>query len=148
MNLRLKGAILAQVAKVADVAHVAHVAVSTECTVATDQPDLNEPKGRILRFRPRGGSPLRYWRGTGTGTIGEPGTPPVGDLAKYERTDETDDYRHRMVVNGLALVAVALLIGVGVWIAVTMADLRKKQDCALQGRRNCTPIEVTTPGRW
>jgi hypothetical protein len=73
---------------------------------------------------------------------------PVEDLAKFERTDEADDYRHRMVMNGLAVLVVAFLIGAGVWIATTMADMRKNQDCALQGRKNCTPIETPASNRW
>jgi hypothetical protein len=116
--------------------------------VSGDRTESSEPSGRILRFRPRGASPLHYLRGSLPGAGRHAGPSPVGDLAKYERTGDSDDYRHRMVVNGLALVAVALLIGAGVWLAVTMADMRKNQDCALQGRRNCTPISVTTPSRW
>jgi hypothetical protein len=28
------------------------------------------------------------------------------------------------------------------WLAISIADLRKNQDCALTGRRGCMPIEV------
>jgi hypothetical protein len=111
------------------------------------EPD--DPKGRILRFRPRGGLPLRrYFRRPGIVPAHQPGASPIEDLAKYERTDDSDDYRHRMVMNGLAVLVVAFLIGVGVWIATTMADLRKNQDCVLQGRKNCTPIDTPRPNRW
>lgn len=117
--------------------------------MASDRPDLTEPKGRILRFLPRAGSPLRrYSHRPDAAAAHEAATSAIEGLAKYERTDDGDDYRHRMVMNGLALVVVAVLIGVGVWIAITMAEMRKNQDCALQGRRNCTPIDVPAPGRW
>jgi hypothetical protein len=64
------------------------------------------------------------------------------DLAKFERGDDTDDYRHRMKVNVAAFVVVLLLIGAGLWLAETMAELRKHEDCILSGRHNCTPVEV------
>ena len=71
------------------------------------------------------------------------GPPPVEDLAKYERSDGADDYRHRMMVNVAAFVFVIVLIGAGLWLADTMARMRKNQDCVLSGRRGCTPVEVT-----
>jgi hypothetical protein len=67
---------------------------------------------------------------------------PVDDLAKYARGSESDDYRHRMIVNAAAFLFVIALIGAGLWLADRMAELRKNQDCALSGRRNCMPIEV------
>ncbi len=76
-----------------------------------------------------------------------PSTPPVEDLAKYERSNASDDYRHRMVVNVTAFVFVIGLIIAGIWLADTMAAMRKNQDCVLSGRRGCTPVEVTKD-RW
>lgn len=73
--------------------------------------------------------------------------PPVDDLAKYERGIEVDDYRHRMIVNLAAFVFVIALIGAGLWLADTMAQMRKNQDCVLSGRRNCSPVEVIR-NRW
>ena len=69
------------------------------------------------------------------------------DLAKYERSEATDDYRHRMIVNLTAFFVVAVLIGIGIWLADTMAAMRKNQDCVLSGRRNCAPVE-TSKDRW
>ena len=40
------------------------------------------------------------------------------------------------------VVIVSVLISAGVWIADTIAVMQKAQDCALQGRQNCAPIEV------
>jgi hypothetical protein len=69
------------------------------------------------------------------------------DLSRYEHGDEPDDYRHRMLMNAAAFVFVALLIGAGLWIANTMAAMRKNQDCVLSGRRGCTPVEMRHD-RW
>jgi hypothetical protein len=74
--------------------------------------------------------------------------PPVDDLKKYEAApDEPDDYRHRMIMNGLALLVTVLLVVAGVWIADVMAKMRKDQDCVLSGRRGCTPVDVPIPPR-
>lgn len=73
---------------------------------------------------------------------------PVEDLAKYERDDGPDDYRHRMLVNLAAFIFVAGLIVAGLWLAETMARMRKDQDCVLSGRRGCSPVEVTPQSRW
>jgi hypothetical protein len=35
-----------------------------------------------------------------------------------------------------------VLVAAGIWLLGTMADVRKAQDCAAQGRRNCATIEV------
>jgi len=72
---------------------------------------------------------------------------PVQDLTKFERSEGSDDYRHRMVVNIAAFVFVLALIGTGIWLVDTMAQMRKNQDCVLSGRRGCTPVEVTKD-RW
>jgi hypothetical protein len=37
-----------------------------------------------------------------------------------------------------------LLVVAGIWLLGSMADLRKVQDCAAQGRRNCRTIENQT----
>jgi len=35
-----------------------------------------------------------------------------------------------------------LLVIAGVWLMNTLRDIGKLQDCAMQGRRNCAPIET------
>ena len=69
------------------------------------------------------------------------------DLSLYEGGGEPDDYRHRMMMNAAALVVVVLLMGAGLWIANTMASMRKNQDCVLSGRSGCTPVEYSHE-RW
>ena len=98
-----------------------------------------ESKGQILKFRPRGSLFARPL----------PPPPPVDDLKKYEAApeNEPDDYRHRMTMNGLALLVTVLLIAAGVWIADVMARVRRDQDCVLSGRRNCADISAQIPPR-
>jgi hypothetical protein len=98
----------------------------------TERPPMaNEPDGRVLPFRRPGMQPAHR----------APVIPP--DLAKFEhRTDEPDDYRHRMVMNALAFVATMALVVGGIWIADVMAHMRKDQDCVLTGRVGCTPVEI------
>lgn len=68
---------------------------------------------------------------------------PAGNLEQFERSkDEPDDFHHRMVTNTLAFAFTALLIAGAVWLADSMLTIRKKQDCALYGRRDCAPIEA------
>lgn len=92
---------------------------------------------RVLRFRPRG-TPRWRWP---VGNIPQR-NPPIDDLAKFERSDSEDDYRHRMTINALALVATVLLVSAGVWLAIRITEMVQVQDCYLSGRRNCAPIEA------
>jgi len=56
-----------------------------------------------------------------------------------------EDEGNRAVENAVMLGFFVLLVAAGVWLLGTMADVRKAQDCAAQGRRNCNTIEI--PGR-
>jgi hypothetical protein len=53
-----------------------------------------------------------------------------------------------MITNGLALAICVVLVLAGVWIADTMADLRKTQDCVLAGHAGCTPLDVPVRSRY
>ena len=53
--------------------------------------------------------------------------------------------RDRRAANIFLLVAGAVLVGIGVWLANAMVDARRADDCMSSGRRNCSPIE--TPAR-
>ncbi len=103
-------------------------------------PPPSDPDNRIVRFRPRGSQ---------RPSQPSPQPSPVEDLGKYERTaiEGDDDYRHRMLMNGFAALAVIVLVAAGWWIADTMAQMRKDQDCVLSGRRGCTPVNVPVEPR-
>ena len=50
--------------------------------------------------------------------------------------------RDRRAANIFLLVAGAVLVGIGIWLANAMIDARKADDCMSSGRRNCNPIEA------
>jgi hypothetical protein len=55
--------------------------------------------------------------------------------------DPAEPPGNRGLENMLLLAGFAVLVGAGVWLLGSMADLRQAQDCAAQGRRNCATIE-------
>jgi hypothetical protein len=105
--------------------------------LTSHHPPPTDQKGHVVPFRARG-LPRWRWPVRPSGDS----SPANDDLARYERTDGTDDYRHRMTMNALALCATILLVVIGIWIADTVTTMQKNQDCYLSGRRNCTPINV------
>ena len=92
---------------------------------------------RVVRFRPRrGGGPPETVASDGVGDGSE------DRLAAFSRAQEQPgEYRHRMAVNAAAGLFVLVLIGVALWLANSIADMRRNQDCVLSGRRGCTPVE-------
>ena len=111
-----------------------------------DPSNASDDDHQVVPFRPRhGGSRSDGWRWRSRPPQSPPS--PVEGLAKYEGGEADDDYRHRMKVNLAALAFTILLALAGVWLVLQLAEMRKKQDCVLSGRRNCAPIEATTPQR-
>jgi len=55
--------------------------------------------------------------------------------------EPADPDSHRNVENLALLVVFGVVVAAGIWLLWTMADVRKVQDCAAQGRRNCATIE-------
>jgi hypothetical protein len=55
--------------------------------------------------------------------------------------DDPKDDDRAFPMLGVAVFLV-LLVAAGVWMANSIIDMRKAQDCALSGRRNCAPISV------
>jgi len=99
-------------------------------------PPPERQSAQVLRFRPRGAPQNGGW------PYPPPGESPVADLAKYERGESADDYRHRMTMNLLTLVIAGILIAGGVWLSNKLIENRNLQDCFLSGRRNCAPIAL------
>ena len=58
-----------------------------------------------------------------------------------------DDEGNRNLENAMILGFFVVLVGAGIWLLGIMADVRKVQDCAAQGRRNCATIEVPDRAR-
>lgn len=108
------------------------------------QPIMTSGEHRVIKFRPR---TLAKPPGGGSAAV-QDNVPPHGvrrgpdDLSRFRRPldGEVDDYRHRMVMNIAALAFTLVLTGIGVWLATTIADMRRTQDCVLVGRRDCAKI--------
>ena len=99
-----------------------------------------EVEHRVLQFRPRPGSPLA-----------QPNDQPplvrrlevAHDLSRYERIpEEADDYRQRMLANVAAFAFTVALLAIGIWLTMSIAELRRTQDCVLMGRHDCVQIAV------
>ncbi len=112
----------------------------------TQQPIASDDEHRVIKFRPR--------------TLAHPPGQPdsqtrpqdgrqqardvTGDLSRFERApEEPDEFRHRMLANLAALAFTVALTAIGIWLAMSIADLRKAQDCVLMGRRDCA--QISTP---
>jgi hypothetical protein len=62
-------------------------------------------------------------------------------------SDKDSDEGNRTVENMVLAGFFVILVAAGIWLLGTMADVRKAQDCAAQGRRNCQTIEVPERSR-
>ena|SRR2546423_10200393 len=98
-----------------------------------------QPSGsdRIVRFRPRSPAPPRGHASRSEAAPRDAST--VADLDQFQRAGQEEDYRHRMVVNVLALAFCIGLALAGVWLIDEIAELRRVQDCALLGRGAAFP---------
>jgi hypothetical protein len=106
--------------------------------------EASDGEHRVLQFRPR---PLAHPIGRrgypGEQAVKENAEPEPYDLSRYERArDEPDEFRHRMLANIAAFAFTVALTAVGIWLAISIADLRKTQDCVLMGRRDCARIST------
>jgi hypothetical protein len=111
----------------------------------TQQPIIrDDDEHRVLKFVPRtSASPPHGAASPGVSSRKTGSQHPAADLAKFEQMPaEPDDFRHRMLANAAALALTAALIAIGIWLAVSIADLRKTQDCVLMGRRDCARIAI------
>ena len=102
------------------------------------RPVLTDDEHRVLKFRPRTSAqpPGRQDHQNDVGQ--EP-----DHLSRYERVrEEPDDFRHRMLANMAAFAFTVALTAIGIWLAMSIADLRKTQDCVLMGRRDCAHIST------
>jgi hypothetical protein len=110
----------------------------------TQQPIREDDEHRVLKFVPRSSAQPPH---SSPGLMGQTkrATSPRGaeGLERYETPrEEPDDFHHRMLANSAAFVLTVALIAIGIWLAVSISDLRKTQDCLLTGRRDCARIAV------
>ena len=105
---------------------------------------LEDDEHRVLKFVPR--SSARSSQVPGSHPQRNALSSERDDLARYQQDrDEPDDFRHRMLANAAAFALTAALTGIGIWLAISIADLRKTQDCVLMGRRDCAHIAAPQP---
>ncbi|MGO4714438.1 hypothetical protein [Bradyrhizobium sp. 2TAF24] len=113
---------------------------------------------RVIPFRPRTlakppGRPLAVLQDNHAARDGRPialnVVKSIPNAASPLNHARTDDYRHRMLINVAALMFTLLLTAIGVWLATTLADMRRTQDCVLVGRRDCgkLPVDKIIPSR-
>ena len=110
----------------------------------TQRPMATDGEHRVLPFRPRGLSDVAgQTNGMENPAPHDKNRPEPNDLERYERTrDEPDDFRHRMLANAAAFAFTIALTAIGIWLAMSIAELRKTQDCLLMGRRDCANIST------
>lgn len=100
----------------------------------SQRPVITDDEHRVLKFRPRTSAQP-------PGQAQNDVRQEPDDLARYERPrEEPDDFRHRMLANLAAFAFTVALTAIGIWLAMSIADLRKTQDCVLMGRRDCARI--------
>ncbi len=110
------------------------------------RPIVSEEEHQVLPFRPRDPALTPGRRkdlsAKAKGQQQDARQEP-NDLSRYERPrEQPDDFRHRMLANIAAFAFTVALTAVGIWLAVSIADLRRTQDCVLMGRRDCVRISA------
>jgi len=109
--------------------------------VKTQRPISSDDEHVVLKFRPRTSAQPPGKREEPIRPVRPPSV--ANDLSRYERPrEEPDDFRQRMLANIAAFAFTVALTAIGIWLAMSIADLRKTQDCVLMGRRDCAKIAV------
>jgi hypothetical protein len=122
--------------------------LSELAAVKTQQPIASDDEHRVLKFRPRTMAHPPGQRGEPDNQGRQQPQDLTRDLQRFERApqepdQEPDEFRHRMLANVAALAFTVALTAIGIWLAISIADLRKTQDCVLMGRRDCA--QISTP---
>jgi hypothetical protein len=116
--------------------------MKTQLPITAEEPIATEEEHRVLQFRPRTLARSSYRRdGSGDQHAPDHARQAANDLSRYERDRQPpDDFHHRMLANTAAFAFTVALIAIGIWLAMSIADLRNTQDCVLMGRRDCARI--------
>jgi hypothetical protein len=109
--------------------------VKTQRPISSDDDDH-----RVVKFRPRTSAQP-------PGRAPHSATPRANDVSRHERArEEPDDFRQRMLANLAGFAFTVALTAIGIWLAMSIAELRKNQDCVLMGRRDCAQISSIPRG--
>jgi hypothetical protein len=111
-----------------------------EAAMRSEQKRQSE-SGRVVTFRPRAAAPLPNRVPHAESPV-DLNASPVADLQQYQRARDEEDYRHRMVVNVLAMAFCIVLAVAGAWLVTEIAEMKRVQDCVLSGRAGCAPLET------
>jgi hypothetical protein len=112
--------------------------------VKTQRPIASDDEHRVLKFRPRTLAHPPGQRAEPDNQARQQPQDLTRDLSRFERDrEEPGEFRHRMLANVAALAFTVALTAIGIWLAISIADLRKTQDCVLMGRRDCA--QISTP---
>jgi hypothetical protein len=114
--------------------------------VKTQRPIATEEEHRVLQFRPRNSvrHPGLQGHGAAQPRRQEAAPPEFLDLSRYEKPrEEPDDFRQRMLANIAGFAFTIALMAIGIWLVMSITDLRRTQDCVLMGRRDC--VQISTP---
>jgi hypothetical protein len=114
-------------------------------SVKTQRPITSDDEHVVLKFRPRTSAQPPGQRKEQDRPAN--GRQAASDLSRFERPrDEPDDFRQRMLANIAAFAFTVALTAIGIWLAMSIADLRKTQDCVLMGRHDCARISLLPRG--
>ena len=106
----------------------------------TQRPIITDDEHVVLKFRPRTSAQP-------PGRAPQSVKPQANDLSRHGRApEESDDFRHRMLANLAAFAFTVALTAIGIGLAMSIAELRKNQDCVLMGRRDCAQISSIPRG--
>jgi hypothetical protein len=65
-------------------------------------------------------------------------------VAEQDPPTDQDTYSPRTALLGLAIVLV--LVFICLYLFYTLRDMSQRQDCVMQGRTNCAPIDSPPAG--
>jgi hypothetical protein len=118
--------------------------MKTQLPITAKEPVATEEEHRVLQFRPRPLARSPYQPDSSDDRRSpDHAWQAANDLSRYEQDRQPpDDFRHRMLANTAAFAFTVALIAIGIWLAMSIADLRNTQDCVLMGRRDCARISA------
>ena len=111
----------------------------------TQRPIAADDDHRVIQFRPRSAlqAPQLHIPMPAQARQADKQVEAL-DLSRYEKPRVApDDFRQRMLANIAAFAFTVALTAVGIWLAMSIADLRRTQDCVLMGRTDC--VHITGP---